>query len=490
MNGAELLLGGHDPDRIALECRVADGIERIDYGELCRRVARAATVWQAHGLQPGDPVAVKLPDGIDWVVAWLGAMWAGGVAVGVNPRMPAAEWQATLEEARFALIVADDTDDESDDTPAAWRPRVRPLDAVRRAWGTAASCAPVQRGASAPALWVHSSGSSGRPKAVVHAQRALMQIALASRQRLGVRPADRLLSSSRLFFTYPLVNVLLAGLRMGATVLLDPAWPSAATLAAGVDRLRPSVLFSVPTLYRSLLHEGHAEAVRAAGVRLCVSAGETLSPLLREAWRQAAGVPMFDGYGTSETLVLVLGAASCDGALWPSPGVQVEPLDELAAAAGQPTRLLVRSATLALGYLDRPAAEADSFRAGAFCPADLFVREFDGGWRFAGREDSLVKLCGRWVDLTEIGDRLAADLPGLREAAAAVVADADGVDALAFFYAADEPEATRLRLLERIAKLRPHQRPAWLHALPELPRTATGKLLRRQLAACLRRPCA
>jgi acyl-coenzyme A synthetase/AMP-(fatty) acid ligase len=404
------------------------------------------------------------------------------VAVGVNPRIPAAEWLATLEEAGFAFIVAEDDDQ---DTPPTWRDRVVSIAAARRAWADAAPSDPVQRSAGAPALWVHSSGTSGRPKAVVHAQRALVQIALVTTQRLGVGPAHRLLASSRLFFTYPLVNVLLAGLRIGATVLLDPAWPSAAGVAAGLARLRPTVLYSVPSLYRQLLHDGHAAAIRGSGVRLAVSAGEALAPRLRDAWREATGLPMFDGYGTSETLVLVLGAASGDGALRPSPGVQVQPLDGLAAAAGQPTRLLVRSATLALGYHQRPQAEAESFRAGAFCPADLFVRELDAGWRFAGREDSLVKLRGRWVDLALLEERLAADLPGLREAAAALVPDADGVDACAFFYVADEPEVVRRRLEERIAALRPHERPAWLQPLPELPRTATGKLLRRQLAARL-----
>lgn len=498
MNGAELLLAGHDPERIALECAIEPTIEpaidtaveptteRVSYGELRERVARAATVWRARGLQPGEPVAVKLADGIDWVVAWLGVLWAGGVAVGVNPRAPAAEWQAMLEQARFRLVVAE----QADDTPPPWRARVVPLAQARRAWRDAIPCAPLQRGPDAAALWVYSSGTSGRPKAVVHAQRTLLPIARVSCQRLGLTPADRLLASSRLFFTYPLVNVLLAGLRIGATVLLDRAWPNAASLAAGVARQRPSVLFSVPTLYRDLLRQGLAEALRAAGVRLCVSAGEALAPRLRQAWMQTAGVPIFDGYGTSETLVLVLVAAPGEDSLQPSPGVQVQPLDAAAAAAGQPTRLLVRSATLALGYHDAPAAAAESFRDAAFCPADLFVRQSDGGWRFAGREDALVKLCGRWVDLGALEESLAADLPGLREAAAARVAGADGVDALALFYAADDPQAVHRLLVERIAALPPHQRPAWLQPVPALPRTATGKLLRRQLAAALPRACA
>lgn len=475
MNGAEILLARHDAARPAIEC---DGVT-IGFGELRERVARAAGAWRANGLQPGQPVAVKLPDGIDWAVAWLGAVWAGGVAVGVNPRIPAAEWRAVLDEARFALIVAGD----AGDTPAAWQHALLPLDHARRAWAVAEPTAPLPLAESDPALWVHSSGSSGRPKAVVHSQRTLTRVARVSSERLGIGPGDRLLASSRLFFTYPLVNVLLAGLSIGATVLLDPEWPTAASLARTVARLRPSVLFSVPTLYRAMVHEGLAEGIGRAGVRLAVSAGEALSPLLRQAWQHASGdVPMFDGYGCAETLVLVLGAAEGDGWLQPSPGVRVRPLDPDAAARGAPTRLLIEAETLALGYHDRPAAQADAFRGAALCPADLFVQQ-GHGWRFAGRDDSLVKLRGRWVDLAALEETLAAGLPGLREAAAVCVTDSDGLGTVALYFVADGAQDVRARLLERIAVLPPHQRPSRLERLDALPRTFTGKLMRRQLAA-------
>ena len=125
--------------------------------------------------------------------------------------------------------------------------------------------------------------------------------------------------------------------------------------------MRPTVFFSVPSLYRNLLHAGLAPALAAAGVRVCVSAGEALPASLRDAWREATGIGMIDGYGASETLVLVLTGAGRDDGLQPSPGVDVRPLDPEAAAPGIPTRLCIRVSTLALGYLDRPAAQAESF---------------------------------------------------------------------------------------------------------------------------------
>jgi len=482
INAAALLLGSTDADRIAIVC----GHQQLSYGELRDRVARAAAVWQARGLRPGDRVAIKLPDGIDWVVAFLGALWAGGVAVGVNPHIPAPEWNYILDEAGFNVIVAE----SAADTPPPWDTRVIGVDEGRRAVDAATPVPPVLVDEDAPALWVHSSGTSGRPKAVVHAHRFAREVERVSRERIGITADDRLFATSRMFFSYPQTNSLFAGLKIGATIILDPAWPTAASAVATVERTRPSVFFSVPSLYRVLLHEGLAARLAAAGVKRCVSAGEALPPGLRNAWSAATGIDIVDGYGASEVLVLVLTACGGDDGLQASPGVAIEPLDPEAVAAGLPTRLRIRVSTQALGYLDRPAAQADSFRDGAFCPADLFVPTAGGGWRFAGREDSLVKIKGRWVNLIDIEDRLGGGAPGVREAAAVCVPDADGVDQVVLFYAAPEPqqEAIESTLRERAAALPGYQRPARLQRVDMLPRTPTGKLLRRRLADMMRSP--
>ena len=294
-------------------------------------------------------------------------------------------------------------------------------------------------------------------------------------------PDDRLYATSKLFFAYPQANSLFSGLKQGATVILESDWPTAAKVTAVVARERPTVFFTVPSMYRTLLKDGQAPRFRDAGIRVCVSAGEALPSKLRAEWRDATGLPIVDGYGASETLCLVLVDADGGGGFVPAPGVDVRPLGPV--QEGVPTRLSIRAPTGSLGYFNRPDAQAEYFRDGAFCPADLFERTASGRWRFGGREDSLVKVRGRWVDLAWLEERLASASPDIVEAAAVTVPDADGVGAVAFFYVVKPESAAAVAsaLQASIEPLPPHQHPCCLRAIAALPRTATGKLLRRKL---------
>jgi acyl-coenzyme A synthetase/AMP-(fatty) acid ligase len=473
MNAAELLLDGGDPGHAALAC----GADTLTYAQLRDTVARAAAVWKGLGVVRGDRIAIKLADGIPWVSAFLGAIWAGGVAVGVNPRIPGDDYENILRDGGFRLILAE----ALEGTPPRLRERVVLLGPWWSAVAVASPVAPVAMEANAPALWTHSSGTSGRPKAVVHAHRFAQHAEDVSAQFLGIRVDDRLFASSKLFFAYPQANSLFAGLKIGATVIVDPQWPTAESVVATIVAQRPTVLFSVPSLYRTLLKEGVAREAVAHGVRICVSAGEALSETLRYEWRRQTGMAIVNGYGASETLVLALVNRGDGDWLTASPGIEVESV--AGAGNANPTQISIRGPTLALGYWNRPDADAAHFRDGAFCPSDLFEHNAQGQWRFVGRDDALVKIRGRWVNLAELEERLAAASPAVSEAAAVSVQDADGVDAIAFFYVVKpgppEDVADRLRAL---AGTLPHyQRPRWLFEIAALPRTATGKLLRRKL---------
>ena len=351
------------------------------------RGARRRACGAQRGLKPGDRVAIKLPDGIDWVVAFLGTIWAGGVAVAVNPQIPAPEWHYILDEAGFNVILAANADDTPRPGASAscwWTKARRAVAAaapVRAALGRrrhAGVLVPLvghfgqAQGGGAQARLrardrahlARAHGHRGRRPPVRHVAAVLL---LSADQQPVRRPEDRRHRHPR--------SAMAHGRIGGGDGGEDAARPCSSACR------RCTASCCTPGLRRRS---------RPRACRRCVSAGEALPASLRDAWREATGIGMIDGYGASETLVLVLTALDGDDGLQPSPGVEVQPLDAEAARAGIPTRLCIRVSTLALGYLDRPAAQAESFRDGAFCPADLFLRTAAGGWRFAGREDSLV----------------------------------------------------------------------------------------------------
>src|SRR3990170_2860561 len=368
MNAAEYLLAAGADGKAAIE----SWDERITYGELREAVARAAAVWRAQGLEPGERVLVFAPDSIDWAIAYLGAIWAGGVAVGLNSRLFERELSDILSESEARFVYCDQ---ESVSRLEELLERISPRSTLVTSTelsarvGQTEPMPPVERSGDEIALWIYTSGTTGRPKAVMHAQRMVRGTAEFTAEVVGVGPDAKVFASSKLFFAYALGNGLCGGLGLGGTVVLDHEWPTAERVAAVVARHSPTVLFSVPTLYLKMLQAGVAP--KLGTVQHFVSAGEALPPRVASAWREAAGAMPVNAYGASETLVLMLYCTDESCLLTPSPHVELR-LPQPAPKRGAPHRLWLRHPSIATGYWKRPEAEDDAFSDGWFSPGDLF----------------------------------------------------------------------------------------------------------------------
>jgi acyl-coenzyme A synthetase/AMP-(fatty) acid ligase len=484
MNAAGYLLAIGENGATALEC----GDERMTYGELRAAVGRAAGAWRARGLKQGERVLVFAPDGIGWVIAYLGAIWAGGVAVGLNSRLFERELSVVLSESGARFIWCNESSRAILQrllSPVANPPQL----VIDAEWGAALNAATAVAAADLPddaqALWVYTSGTTGLPKAVMHAQRTVIAGADFAREILGLSAQDRIYASSKMFFAYALGNSLCAGLRLGATVIIDSEWPTAERVAEVVERHRPTVLFSVPTLYLKMLQTGVAARLAAAGVRRFGSAGEALPLQVRRDWREATGVAPVSGYGASETVVLVFYCDDDSAMLKPSPRVAYR-MRETGAADDRaaPRRMWLQHPSVALGYWRRPEAERDSFSDGWFSPGDLFRQRDDGALEICGRDDDMLKISGQWVSILDVEQALLSAIDSSVTGMAAVgFENAEGLASIALFVvpAAGQEREAQARLEAAIDALPKLKRPRLVKWVSELPLTATGKLQRRKL---------
>ena len=252
VNAADYLLGpealarhGH---RTALIC----GNASVDYVRLAQAVQHAAGAWRALGAAQGDRILIQLPDTPEFAAAWLGALYAGAVAIAVNGRLPAEELRYMYADSGASLFLA-----ETGSVPKVHEfcgERCVDLDAWRVALNTFdAMTAPARTRAEDAAFWLYSSGTTGRPKGIVHTHAHILPAGQAMNEVLGIAEGDLVFGTSKLFFAYGLEHGLLGPLAIGAASILHPDTSSAADAVEIIARHSPKAFFSVPSFYRRLL---------------------------------------------------------------------------------------------------------------------------------------------------------------------------------------------------------------------------------------------
>ena len=508
MNAASALLGpaasGRQAGRIALACSG----EEVSYAGLAEQVARSAGALAALGVRPGDRVLLLLRDTLEAAAAWLGAVHAGAVAVGLNTKLSADDFRHVAADSGARLVLVEGLyaaarPDLAAETARAGRLAVAgaPLPEGAYDWraelARAAALAPHPARAEDPAFWLYSSGTTGKPKGIVHTHRSILASGEALRA-LGIAAGDRVFTTSKFFFAYGLEHGLLGPLALGATGVVLADWAEPAAAIEAVAHHRPAAMFSVPSFYRRLLAEPDERLAPLRAIRHFVAAGERLPEPVIAEWRARVGGEILSLYGTSEAYCACLMMPPGISAAENGRGRTGRPLARtearLADASGaeppqgEPGVLWLRHPALAQGYVNRPEETRAQFRDGWFCTRDVFVRDEAGYYVHQGRSDELVKIAGQWVRPSEVEEVVVVE-PAIAEAACVPVPDADGFERLALFVVARADAPSALAAAERACaeRLPRHKRPKWFRALVELPRTASGKVQRYRLREMLAR---
>jgi len=493
---AEILRRGDDA---AVALRLRSETERLDVnrGELRQRVRQLAAALGRLGIQEEQRVLVVLPDGPEYVYAFLGAIWAGAVPVLVTSFLRPADYLPFVRETRARAVITSEAVAEILEPEmrlGRLAPAVLTVGPGRsgRLWreieGEPASREPFAAHPDDPAFWLYSSGTTGRPKGVVHVQRSILHaVESYGRHVLDLRAEDVAHATSKLFFAYGLGASLYFPLAAGASVVLSPEPFSPARTWQILTEERPSLFFAVPSAYRALLDHAPPRADAAvAGLRRLLSAGEALPEAIFLAWKERFGQEIIDGLGSTEALHVFLSNRPGDctpGTLGrPVPGYEVQVVDERGApvATGEVGQLRVRGGSIAAGYWQRAEATRRAFRGEWLVTGDQALEQTDGTFRLIGRSDDMLKVSGQWVAPAEVEGIIAA-VAGVRECAAIGSAGERGLMELVacVVSAPGEEEAVRQRIGDTCAERLPRfKRPKRVVFFASLPRTATGKVQR------------
>jgi benzoate-CoA ligase len=489
------------PDKIAY----IDEDGRYSFAELSERVNRCANALTGLGLSMEARIMLCLTDTIDFPSAFLGAIKAGLVPVAVNTLLTSSDYSFMLSDSRAqALVVSEPLlpafKPLFDGQPflkhivvsggnSSVYPRLADLTAAA---ASAFDVAPTR--ADDPCFWLYSSGSTGTPKGTVHVQTSPIRTAeLYAQPILGIQESDVVFSAAKLFFAYGLGNGLSFPLSVGATTVLLSERPTPASVCRILRQYRPTIFYGVPTLYSALLANPELPKREELNLRCCISAGEALPPDVGRRWLERTGVDILDGLGSTEMLHIFLSNRPGD-VRYGTSGKPVRGYDiRLVDEEGKPVakeeigELQVAGPTSAAFYWNNRDKSRNTFLGPWTRSGDKYIESEDGYFTYCGRADDMLKVSGIWVSPFEVEAALASHEAVLE---AAVVGHGDEnrlIKPKAFVVlrpnVPETPELAGLLQQHVKSRLAPYKYPRWIEFVPELPKTATGKIQRFKLRA-------
>lgn len=485
------------------------GVRQLSFAELADRTGRFARALHDRGIGPGERVLIRLPNCIEYPIAFLGAMKAGAVPVPTSILLTAEEviflatdsgagalvtdlatWNAMhvelehLPQLRHAFIVGNG--------PPAPAHRLSTADLAETLARTGPCQAPYPTRGDDPAYLVYTSGTTGYPKGVLHGHRALLGRQPSSEYWFDFQPGgDRVLHSGKFNWTYVLGTGLMDPLYRGHTAILregvsDPAaWPRL------IARHAATVFIGVPTLYRQILQKTACGRADVPTLRHCMCAGEQLTREILAGWRERFGLDIYEGLGMTECSYYLCETKSRPirpgSAGFAQPGHDVRLLDPETlrpVPVGEEGVLCIprTDPALMLGYWNRPEETAACFRAEWFVTGDYARCDADGYLWFLGRRDDIIKSFGYRVSPVEV-ERVLKDHPGVVDAAVVGEPRAGG-KVLVSAYVILKPDSG-LGVDDVLAyaggRLASYKAPRIVYAVDDLPRTRNGKVSRRGL---------
>ena len=474
-----LAAGATTPDKIALSVVRPTGAQRWSYDRLIAAVRGTATGLLRAGLRPGDLVLMRLGNTVDFPIAYLGSIAAGIVPVPTSSQLTAREVSGILTQlSPKGILRADGVACPETDLPV-WGP------ATYEGWHDLPPADYQMGDPDRLAYVVYTSGTSGTPRAVGHAHRAIWARQMMMQGWYGLGAQDRLLHAGAFNWTYTLGTGLMDPWTTGATALIPAAGTDPAQLALLMKRFEATLFAAAPGVYRQILKYPVPAMPR---LRHGLAAGEKLPEALRTQWRTATGTEIYEAYGMSECSTFISsapGQAMAPGTLGrPQTGRRIAILgdDGYPVPCGAEGVIAVdrHDPGLMQGYIGAAEATAARIKGDWFLTGDRGTMDAAGHITYLGRDDDMMNAGGYRVSPLEVEAALAG-APGVSELAVTEIAVRQDVRIIAAFYTAETAQEEAVLQAFAAERLARYKCPRVFIHVESLPRNPNGKLQRARL---------
>jgi len=474
---------------------IPDGPEAT-YEQLQDQVEAVTAALRDGGVQAGQPIGIVLSNNLEYLVAFLATTRARAIAAPLNPGYKAEEFRFYLEDANARAVIVAPGDHPAREAArqlqiTIWECR---LDAqgrvfVRHQSGQAAPnldrSAPK---ASDVALFLHTSGTTSRPKGVPLTHGNLMASIANIAATYQLTPRDRSLIVMPLFHVHGLIGATLSALHTGGAVVV-PAKFSAGAFWQLSSKYGVTWYSAVPTIHQMLLARADQNDALRGGLRFIRSCSSALAPAVFQRLEQRFSAPVLEAYGMTEAAHQMASNPLPPGARKPgsvgrATGVDIVILDERGGIlpAGMQGEISIRGSNVMHGYVNNPEANASSFCNGYFRTGDQGLFDENGYLVLTGRLKELINRGGEKISPLEV-DAALLEHPAVAEAVAFAAPDAmygEEVHAAVVLKGTASPAELQAHCRKRLADFKA---PKVIHITEAVPRTATGKIQRRHVAA-------
>jgi long-chain acyl-CoA synthetase len=483
------------PDHVALRL----GELAVTYGQLDDQTKRFAALLKARGIQPGDRVAIMLPNVPHFPIAYYGALRAGAVVVPMNVLLKGREIAYYLQDSGAKVLVAWNGfgADAYEGAGHAGVPMVgagpdEPPAGIERVEALIAAVEPLegihQSEPDDPAVLLYTSGTTGKPKGATLTHSNLMWNTELNSAMLEAGPDDVMLGALPLFHSFGQVVCMNGMLRRGGTLVLLPRFDAEQALSL-IETFKVTLVAGVPTMYVAYLHAPKLPETDVSSVRLCVSGGAAIPvEVLKGVEEKMARI--LEGYGLSETSPVASfnhpdrpsKPGSVGTPIW---GVEMAIADEAGnhLPVGEIGEIVIRGHNVMTGYWNRADATAEAITPdGWFKSGDMATVDEDGFYFIVDRKKDMIIRGGYNVYPREI-EEVVYEHPAVIEAAVFGVPHDELGEEVACAVVPKPGQAIDTDELREFVKERvaAYKYPRIIEVLDELPKGPTGKILKREI---------